>query len=135
MGVLGSALLANWDKNWVEESLATDVLRPKSLSCSELSSINELWLKYSNYRFGYSVQREIWEQNKLNGKYDDFAEFVGWKRDSNYAFNTNDPILNTDLDAPTKAPLGHFPFNGWQVRGVVREDFDAFMLKLAQCKI
>jgi hypothetical protein len=82
------------NKNWVEASLATDVLRPKSLSCSELSSINELWLKYSNYRFGYSVQRGIWEQNKLNGKYDDFAEFVGWKRDSNYAFNTNDPILN-----------------------------------------
>jgi hypothetical protein len=31
--------------------------------------------------------------------------------------------------------IGHLPFNGWQVKGVIREDFDAFMLKLAKCNV
>jgi GUN4-like len=123
------------DKNWVEADLATDLLRPKSLSCSDLSAINKLWLDCSNNNFGYSVQRKIWEQRNLKGKYDEFAEFISWKRDDRYAFNIHDPILNTSLDSPAQSPLGHLPFNGWQVRGAVREDFDAFMLKLAQCKI
>ena len=123
------------DRNWVEADLATDLLSPKSLSCSELLSVNKLWLNYSNNNFGYSVQRRIWEQKNLNGKYDNFAEFVGWKSDTGYAFNIRDPILNTSLDSPAQAPLGHLPFNGWQVRGTFRYDFGAFMLKLAQCKI
>jgi GUN4-like len=123
-------------KNWAEADLATDFLQPKSLSCSELLSVNKLWLEYSDNNFGYSVQRRIWNQHKLSGKYINFAEFVGWKRDNTYAFNIHDSIMITGLDASTQAPLGHLPFNGWQVNGNnFREGFDAFMIKLAQCKI
>lgn len=123
------------DRNWVEADLATDLLRPKSLSCPELLFVNKLWLNYSNNNFGYSVQRGIWKHKNLNGKYNDFAEFVGWKRDGRYAVNIHDPILNTNLDSPDQAPLGHLPFNGWQVKGNIRKDFDVFMRKLAKCKI
>ncbi|MEH1826881.1 MAG: GUN4 domain-containing protein [Nostoc sp.] len=157
MGTLGTAIITNWDKlfssqphsiskltplenllenkKWVEADLATDALQPAALSCSDLSSINKLWLKYSDNNFGYSVQRKIWQQRNLHNKYADFAEFVGWKHDNRYAFNIRDPLIITDPDAPTKAPLGHLPFNGWQVEGVIRRQFDNFMLKLGQCNI
>ncbi|WP_460206888.1 GUN4 domain-containing protein [Scytonema sp. NUACC21] len=33
----------------------------KNFPCETLKNINQLWLKYSNGNFGFSVQREIWK--------------------------------------------------------------------------
>ena len=123
------------NKNWIEADQATNLLQPQSLSCDELSSINKLWLNYSDGNFGYSLQRKIWEQKKVKENYIDFAEIVGWKVNDDYAFNIYHDILITDPDAQTKAPLGHLPFHGWQVNGLARKEFGDFMDRLAQCKI
>ncbi len=65
----------------------------------DLQTINLLWLKYSQGKFGFSTQVEIWR--KLNGRdYNDslyFEEDVGWKR--------GQPMF--DLSS---APRGHLPF-------------------------
>ena len=34
----------------------------KGLPCTDLQMLNSLWLKYSNGRFGFSVQKQIYEQ-------------------------------------------------------------------------
>ena len=36
------------------------------ISCEYLSDLNELWLIYSNGRFGFSVQEKIYEEVKNN---------------------------------------------------------------------
>jgi hypothetical protein len=79
----------------------------KELRCSDLRTIDDLWLKYSNGRFGYSVQQRIWQslggtrETKIEDRHDElwnsFCKRVRW----NKAF----PALTFTL----KAPEGHLP--------------------------
>ncbi|MFK8183430.1 MAG: GUN4 domain-containing protein [Phormidesmis sp.] len=57
----------------------------RTFPCEELLRIDELWVKYSNGHFGFSVQKEIWVSvgGKLDGSYDfetwhKLANTVGW---------------------------------------------------------
>lgn len=53
--------------------------------CIDLRTIDRLWLKYSNGRFGFSIQKRIWEI--VGGKpgncgdkiYEKFGDRVGWR--------------------------------------------------------
>ena len=55
--------------------------------CEELLTIDRLWRKYSNDRYGFSVQKEIYVRcgAKLDGKYpgdeiwEKFGTAVGWR--------------------------------------------------------
>ena len=54
--------------------------------CTDLQTLDRLWVKYSKGHFGFSVQKEIYVEagNPLDGKYhketfDLFADRVGWK--------------------------------------------------------
>lgn len=80
--------------------------------CSDLQTIDRLWLEHSRRHFGFSVQKERWES--LGGKLEeielsnntffdnDFATNVGWKKDTNF--------LNwEELDYSLTAPQGHLP--------------------------
>lgn len=57
----------------------------QNFPCTDLCTINRLWVKYSNGKFGFSVQKEIWEEcgspNTYNLNWIKFGEKVGWKRD------------------------------------------------------
>ena len=80
----------------------------------DLRTINKLWLKFSNGRFGLSVQHSIWikilkEYHSNENKYwiDDsvykvFIDRIGWTRESNR-------IYHGDLEYSLKAPKGHLP--------------------------
>ncbi|MEA5554236.1 GUN4 domain-containing protein [Anabaena cylindrica UHCC 0172] len=68
--------------------------------CQDLRTIDQLWVKYSEGRFGFSVQKEIYLSvgGKADGKYDSdawgkFVEKVGWKK----------------VTYDTKSPRGHLP--------------------------
>jgi eukaryotic-like serine/threonine-protein kinase len=55
----------------------------KNISCSDLQTIDQLWVSYSRGRFGFSVQAQIWQSLKDNSAptkktWDDFAQRVGW---------------------------------------------------------
>ncbi len=75
---------------------------------NELRLIDQLWLKYSNDKFGFSVQKKIWL--KLGGKLDSYdwdtyvklADQVGWRKGGNW-------LNYSDLTFNSAAPLGHFP--------------------------
>ncbi|MBD2778056.1 caspase, EACC1-associated type [Iningainema tapete] len=78
--------------------------------CTDLRTIDKLWVKYSNGRFGFSIQKKIYLEvsGKLDGKYDSetwskFAEGVGWKMEGEEKNVTYD----------TSAPKGHLPVGGF----------------------
>lgn len=74
-----------------------------------LRTIDQLWLKYSNGRFGFSVQKKIWldKGGKFDDKYDyntyaKLGDAVGWKKGGEW-LSYSDFTFNTD------APAGHLP--------------------------
>lgn len=74
-----------------------DIIRSEELlnfPCTDLRTIDHLWVKYSNGRFGFSIQKQIYlEVGGLpDGKYYEeawkkFADRVGWKNLGGYEIN------------------------------------------------
>ncbi|WP_190494012.1 GUN4 domain-containing protein [Phormidium sp. FACHB-1136] len=86
---------------------------PKDLEefpCEDLRILDQLWVKYSNGKFGFSVQKKIYVEtgNPLDGKYHEdtwlkFADRVGWRKDGSY-------LSYKDLQAnPSFSPTAEFP--------------------------
>jgi hypothetical protein len=80
-----------------------------NLPISDLQTINTLWLIYSEGKFGYSVQREIWLSVGKN--WDKLWPKIGWKKDKNW---TRYP---QEFTWELTAPRGHLPLSN-QLRGV-----------------
>lgn len=59
-------------------------------SCVDLQTINQLWLKYSNRQFGFSVQRDIYQSIYHSNRHDQrqawekFYDRVKWKKDGKW---------------------------------------------------
>jgi hypothetical protein len=50
----------------------------ENFPCTDLRTIDQLWVKYSNGRFGFSVQKRIWES--VGKDYEKFGDRVGWRQ-------------------------------------------------------
>ncbi|MDK2412223.1 GUN4 domain-containing protein, partial [Aphanizomenon sp. 202] len=74
----------------------------KNFPRQELRKMDQLWVKYSNGKFGFSVQKQIWLDlgGKLDGEYDwdtftKLGSRVGWRKNNewlsydSYTFSTN----------------------------------------------
>ncbi|MEB3150951.1 MAG: GUN4 domain-containing protein [Sphaerospermopsis sp.] len=79
----------------------------KNFSCSSLQDIDKRWVKASNGRFGFSIQKQIW--NNIAGtvgynsdNFNKFADRVGWRRENNW-------LRYSDLTFNINAPRGHLP--------------------------
>ena len=81
----------------------------ESFPISDLLTVNNLWLTYSEGKFGFSVQREIWLS--LGKNWEKFWPKIGWKNGNNWTRYPNQFIW--DLSAPK----GHLPLSN-QLRGV-----------------
>ena len=103
----------------------------------DLSAIDKLWVKSSDGRFGFSVQKRIWESLGGNLKADDkirnlFGEDLGWR--------VNKKWLRIDeLTFNSSAPVGHLPavavrLGGlsWGVDGFWWEKREAYEFLLSQ---
>lgn len=66
----------------------------------DLRYINNLWFKYSQGRFSFSVQKHIWK--KVEEDYEAFGDSVGWRVEGDW-------IYFADIIYSEKAPPGHFP--------------------------
>jgi len=77
----------------------------QQLPSEHLYIINRLWVKYSNGRFGFSIQRDIWE--RLNGHVGDFARAIGWVNNDMYRGDT--AIYYENVNFSLSAPIGHLP--------------------------
>jgi hypothetical protein len=79
----------------------------EKLPCTDLRTIDTLWVKYSKGRFGFSVQKRIWES--VGGTpyadmetHERFGERVKWRVNSKWLDYDN-------LTFTTEAPEGHLP--------------------------
>jgi len=77
----------------------------RQFPCTDLRTINQLWVKYSNERFGFSVQKRILEN--LGGTKDAdwqtfyrFGDSVGWRVKGSWIRKVKYTI---------DAPMGHLP--------------------------
>ncbi|GAA6623108.1 GUN4 domain-containing protein [Scytonema sp. NUACC26] len=75
--------------------------------CTDLCTINQLWVKYSNGHFGFSIQKRIYLDvgGMPDGKYSmliysKYCDRVGWKVNGKWI----DQII-----FDTSAPVGHLP--------------------------
>ncbi len=75
------------------------------LPCQDLEIIDALWLKYSQKRFGFSMQHNIW-QNSDRKNYKIFGEQVGWCNNGSW-------LTLNQLNFSINAELGHLPVLSW----------------------
>jgi hypothetical protein len=78
--------------------------------CADLRTIDQLWVKYSDSKFGFSVQKRIYQG--LSGKrdtfvrreeiWDKFGDKVGWRKGGSW-------LYYKDIAFDKKAPEGHLP--------------------------
>jgi hypothetical protein len=81
----------------------------ESFPTVDLKTINLLWLAYSDGKFGYSVQRELWLSTGKN--WEKLWPMIGWKSGNNWTRYPQE--FTWDLSAPK----GHLPLSN-QLRGV-----------------
>ena len=83
-------------------------------SCPDVRTIDYLWKKYSDDKFGFSQQQDIWQTVNQDGDFSTqtwrrFATKVGWKQGE--VASSSGYKLYEQLDfEPAKAPAGHLPW-------------------------
>ena len=73
--------------------------------CEDLRIIDRLWVKYSDGKFGFSVQKDIYESLGGTKEYNEqiwlnFCDRIGWREERG---------RNWQKTYTTKAPLAHLP--------------------------
>ncbi|MEH1837639.1 MAG: GUN4 domain-containing protein [Nostoc sp.] len=104
--------------------------------CTDLHTIDRLWVKYSNGHFGLSVQKKIYLSvgGKADAKYnaeawEKFGDRVGWRVNSSR-------IHYKDVIYDTASPIGHLPVLGsWGffLRGRVEGNY--LFSRIETCKL
>jgi hypothetical protein len=80
--------------------------------CEDLRTIDQLWVKYSDGRFGFSVQKRIYKSLGGTRQYERaLGDRVGWSVNGNW-------LSMRDVKFNKSAPSGHLPF----VRSSIDED-------------
>lgn len=85
-----------------------------------LQTLDRLWIEASNGRFGFSVQRRIWEEaqsqhpNNTDTAAKAFGDRVGWTRPTPNPENFVSPdwLTEPELNYSKEAPAGHLPWAG-----------------------
>ena len=80
------------------------------IPCADLQEIDQLWVKYSKGKFGFSVQREIYlecgkPERSNYGAWTEFGKRVGWYRIDRW-------IMRQEAQFSSSAPRGGFPVTG-----------------------
>ena len=114
--------------------LTTDTI--EQISCDNLKKIDELWLKYSDSRFGFTPQFEAFlatgnRPGRLMSpeSYDKFGDRIGWRKDNQWV------IFKKNLDFSINAPAGHLPSprDEYQINGG-RLEYTALMGRFQACQ-
>jgi hypothetical protein len=94
----------------------------QNFPCQVLQIIDNLWLQYSDQRFGFSVQKRIFNECKKNPQI--FGDRVGWCIQNTWIFASQ--VIHT----PANAPDGHLPWGIVQVVTMDNAALDAFVVGL-----
>jgi len=114
-------------------------LRPEEIAlidCSELQVIDRLWMNYSDDRFGFSVQAEVYqdlggsEQSTIeqdNNLIQQWGDKLGWRKNGSW-------LKCSDLDYSPEAKKGGLPGLWWNSPyGSKMTNF--FLARLLVCEI
>ena len=128
------------NKKWKEADRETWVLMCQSLSqqpgtqleisqiyqlpCEDLQTLDRLWLHYSQGRFGFSVQKQIYESVKRD--YIRFCDRVNWQ-------TYNSATALGQIKFSQQAPIGHLPSRSWVGGLQWLRHLDALSAKLTEC--
>lgn len=97
-----------------EEEQSLDEEDLKNFPCQDLRTINQLWVSCSDGKFGFSVQKEIYESLGGTEEYNKdvlqtFCEHIGWKRKEDWLtldlLTFNDNAHNGHLPIPFKESI------------------------------
>jgi uncharacterized caspase-like protein len=69
-------------------------------SLTDLRTINNLWLKYTEQRFGFSTQMRVWKE--VSDDYEAFGKRVGWRKGDSW-------LYYSEMIFDLSAPKGHLP--------------------------
>ena len=96
--------------NLPSEGDGADLAIIAKVPCTDLEGIDQLWVKYSGGKFGFSVQRDIYfesgapkDPNERGWR--DFGKRVGWYRGDRW-------IMRKEVKFASSAPRGYFPVIG-----------------------
>ena len=118
------------------DSLTPDAVR--KFSCDVLAIIDRLWLKYSQGRFGFSVQLQTYislggnvdtlrtQDQKL---FEAYGDRVGWRCDNKWQGNEYD-----NWDFNLSSPVGCFPAYWWRSPYGLKM-INYFFLRLLDCQL
>jgi serine/threonine protein kinase len=78
--------------------------------CEDLRTIDQLWVKYSNGRFGFSVQKRIYQSLGGTREYNSeiwqkFGDKVGWRRNNQWLYY-NDLTFSEKTAVEAHLPVG-----------------------------
>ena len=82
----------------------------RNFSCPDWRAMDRLWVKYSKGRFGFSVQKRIYQNlggtKEFNGQvFYAYYEAIGWKQKG----EKENLLLYSQLTFNSNAPSGHLP--------------------------
>jgi serine/threonine-protein kinase len=86
--------------------------------CEDLRTIDQLWVKYSNGRFGFSVQKRIYESLGGTRSYDEkvweaFGVEVGWRDGGSYEYYKYEDLKYNLCDLEGYLPAVRIRFFGF----------------------
>ncbi len=101
-----------------------EISQISQLPCEDLQTCDRLWMQYSQDRFGFSVQKQIYESVK--GDYVRFCDRVNWP-------TYNSATASAQVRFSHKSPAGHLPSRSW-VGGIQwLRHLDAMSARLTEC--
>ncbi|CCH95049.1 Serine/threonine kinase (fragment) [Microcystis aeruginosa PCC 9432] len=119
----------------LEEESWLDNEHIDNFPCADLRTIDQLWVKYSNGRFGFSVQKRIYQGLGGTREYnreiwEKFGDKVGWREGGSW-------LSYIDITFEMKAPKGQLPCDCWGF-WFFRNDFSfgsSLASRLVDCNI
>jgi GUN4-like len=138
-----------------EEKEGLGVNEIKNFSCEVISTVDALWIKYSNGHFGFSIQQQIWQKlltrnqkkfwefwrkNTVEEDNQDnwyrFSERVGWCK--NNKSGKADWVQYRNISFDLNAQKGHLPCSRELWKGMryqyESKRFSELMLKIKSCE-
>lgn len=92
-----------------------NIVSIENFPCGDLQTIDQLWVKYSNGQFGFSVQKEIWRSiggefgEYNNDVYEEFGLRIGWRERNGLMLMAKWKKYEDLSFSVTWAPVGHLP--------------------------
>ncbi|NER50271.1 MAG: protein kinase [Symploca sp. SIO1A3] len=106
----------------------------KNLPCEDLLIIDQLWRKFSAGRFGFTVQKQIYQE--VEGDYPSFCDRVGWSLHNSSTIKSEFKLkLRLPFTQTPEMPVGHFPSRQWAGGYYWWRHAGTLAAKLEQCSI